>query len=193
MVASEILLCGVKAGIKSIPVVGEFAVNVVDGLQKRHEALAHIARMGEFDAKLSRVELNMRNTVENEIRTILANLGRPAVPGPELTREMDELRQIYGQGWVPNLFEGILRNSTHLEELRRSPATFGRILGDHEPVNPENGMHLLIGKDKTRILEMPAASLALLLSNQSVGIPKAEVRGTGHLGVSKPFLSESPV
>ncbi len=176
MVASEILVCGVKAGIKSIPFVGEMAVNVVDGLQKRHETLAQAARMDEFDAKLSRVELNMRKTVETEIRTILDNLGRPAVLGPELTREMNELRQIYEQGWVPNLFEGILRNSTHLEELRRSPTTFGHLLDDHTPVDPKNGMHLLVEKDRTRILELPVASLAHLLSNQAVGVPPAHMK-----------------
>jgi hypothetical protein len=176
MIASEILMCGVKAGIKQIPVVGEMAVHVVEGLQKRHEALNNAARMAEFEAQLSRVERGMRDTVEKEIRTILANLGRPAVPGPELTREMTELRHIYEQGWVPNLFEGILRNSSHWQELRRNPKQYGRILGDHEPVDPECGMHLLMDKDTTRILELPASSLAFLLGNQSVGIPPAEVR-----------------
>jgi formylglycine-generating enzyme required for sulfatase activity len=176
MVASEILMCGVKAGIKQIPIVGEMAVHVVEGLQKRHEALNNATRMAEIEAQLSRVERGMRDTVEKEIRTILANLGHPALPGPELTREMTELRQIYEQGWVPNLFEGILRNSSHWQELRRNPKQYGRMLGDHDPVDPENGMHLLIDKDKTRILELPASSLAFLLSNQSVGIPAAEVR-----------------
>src|SRR5258708_1834926 len=130
MVASEILMCGVKAGIKQIPIVGEMAVNVVDGLQKRHEALNNTARMAEFEAQLSRVERGMRDTVEKEIGTTLTNLGGPAVPGPELTREMTELRQIYDQGWVPNLFEGILRNSSHWQELRRNPRQYGRILGN---------------------------------------------------------------
>jgi hypothetical protein len=176
MVASEILLCGVKAGIKQIPIVGEMAVHVVEGLQKRHEAVNNAARMAEIEAQLSRVERNMRDTVEKEIRMILTNLGRPAVPGPELTCEMNELRQIYEQGWMPSLFEGILRNSTHWPELRRNPRQYGRILGDHEPVDPENGMHLLLDKDRTRILELPAASFATLLSDQSVGIPAAEVR-----------------
>jgi hypothetical protein len=175
MVASEILICGVKAGFRQIPIVGEVAVSVVDGLQRRYEASSNSAELAKFEAQLSRVERNMRDTVEREIRTILANLGRPGVPGPELTREMTELRQIYEQGWVPNLFEGLLRNSTHLEELRKSPTAYGRILGDHEPVNPENGMHLLLEKDKARILEMPAASLALLLGNQPKGVPGAEV------------------
>jgi hypothetical protein len=176
IVASETLVCCVKAGIKQIPIVGEIAVNVVDGLQRRHQALSDAARMAEFEAHLSRVERGMRDTVEQEVRTILTNLGRPAVPGPELTREMTELRQIYEQGWVPNLFEGILRNSSHWDELRRNPKQYGRILGDHEAVEPENGMHLLLDKDKTRILELPAASLALLLSNQTTGIPAADVR-----------------
>ena len=176
MVASEVLMCGVKAGIKSIPIVGEMAVNVIDGLQRRHESLGNATKLAEFDSQLSRVERSMRDTVEKEIRSILTNLGRPALPGPELTREMTELRQIYEQGWVPNLFEGLLRNSTHLQELRRNPKQYGRMLADNEAVDPENGMHLLIEKDATRILELPAASLALLLSNQAVGIPSAEVR-----------------
>ena len=176
MVASEILICGVKAGIKQIPIVGEVAVHVVENLQRRHEAMGNAAQMAEFEAQLSRVERNMRGTVEKEIRTILGKLSRPSLPGPELTREMTELWQIYEQGWVPNLFEGILRNSSHWEELRRNPKQYGRILGNHEPVDPANGLHLLIDKDSTRILELPASSLAFLLSNQSVGIPPAEVR-----------------
>jgi hypothetical protein len=176
MVASEILMCGVKAGIKQIPIVGEMAVHVVEGLQRRHEAMDNTAHLAEINTKLSRVELAMRDTVEREIQKILINLGRPSVPGPELTREMTELRQIYEQGWVPSLFEGLLRNSSHWQELRRNPRQYGRILGDRDPVDPENGMHLLIDKDTTRILELPAASLALLLSNQSVGVPAAELR-----------------
>jgi hypothetical protein len=175
MVASEILVCGVKAGIKSIPIVGEMAVNVIDGLQRRHESLGNAAKLAEFDAQLSRVERSMRETVEKEIRGILTNFERPFVPGPELTREMNELRQIYEQGWVPNLFEGLLRNSTHLQELRKNPKTFGRILGDNEPLDPES-MHLLVDKDQTRILQMPVSSLALLLGNQSIGVPQAEVK-----------------
>jgi hypothetical protein len=177
MFASEILICGVKAGIKQIPIVGEMAVNVVEGLQKRHEAMGNAAKMAEFDAQLSRVERNMRDTVEKEIRTILRNLSRPSLPGPELTREMTELRQIFEQGWVPNLFEGILRNSKQLEELRRSPATFGRMLRSDETIDPANGMmYLLIDTDTTRVLELPAASLALMLSNQAVGVPPAQLK-----------------
>ena len=176
MVASEILVCGVKAGIKSIP-GGGMVVEVIEGLQKRHEAMGNAARMAELQAQMSRTEKAMRDTVEKEIRTILGNLSQPSVPGPEMTREMAELRQIYEQGWVPNLFEGILRNSSHLGELRRNPATFGRILRNDEKVDPASGMmHLLIDKDMTRILEVPAASMALLLSNQAVGVPSAEVK-----------------
>jgi hypothetical protein len=176
MVASEILICGVKAGIKQIPIVGEVAVQVVENLQRRHDEMSNGARLAQVEAQLSRVERGVRDTVEKEIRTILANLGRSGVPGPELTREMTELRQIYDQGWVPNLFEGILRNSTHWEELKRNPRAYGRILGDHDPVDPENGIHLLIDKDKTRILELPASSLAFLLGNQIKGVPGAKVR-----------------
>jgi hypothetical protein len=175
MVASEILVCGVKYGLKFVP-GGEVAVNVIEGLQKRHETLSNAQMLARFESQLSRVERGMRDTVEKEIRTILANLGRPSIPGPELTREMTELRQIYEQGWQPNLFEGLLRNSTHWEELKRNPRAYGRILGDHDPVDPENGMHLLIDKDKTRILELPASSLAFLLGNQIRGVPGADVR-----------------
>lgn len=174
MVASEVLICGVKAGLRRFPGVGE-AIEVVENLQRRHESLNNSARLAELEAQMSRTEKAMRGTVQREIQTILTNLGRPAVPGPELTREMNELRQIYEQGWMPNLFEGLLRNSTHWEEFRRNPKTFGRILGDHEPLDPDS-MHLLIDKDTTRILELPTASLALLLSNQSVGVPQAEMR-----------------
>ena len=180
MVTSEILMCGLKVGLKQIPVVGDLAVHLIEGLQKRHEAMGNAAQLAEFDAKLSRVERGMRDTVEKEIRTILANLSRPAVPGPELTREMNELHQIYEQGWASDLFEGILRNSTHWEELRRSPRPSADILGDHEPLNPHS-MHLLIDKDKARILQMPVASLALLLGNQKVGVPQAEVKAASRI------------
>ena len=174
MVASEILMCGVN-GLKQIPILGEMAVHVVEGLQKRHEAMGNAAQLAEFEAKLSRVERGMRDTVEREIRTILANLGRPAVPGPESTREMSELREIYEQGWAPNLFEGILRNSSHWQELRKNPKTFGRILSDHEPLDPDS-LHLLIDKDYTRVLQMPVSSLAVLLGNQKLGVPLADMR-----------------
>ncbi len=175
MVASEILMCGVKFGIKQIPIVGEAAVQLVEGLHKRHEALSNANQMAAFESQLSRIEKRMRDTVEAEIRTILTNLGRPSLPGEELTREMIELQQIREQGWAPHFFEGLLRNSSHWSELRRNPQHYGRILRTDEPVNPENGIHLLIDKESIRILEMPVSSLAFLLANQPVGIPSAEV------------------
>ncbi len=73
MVDSEILVCGIKAGVKQIPIVGEMAVHVVENLQKRHEAMNNAAQMAEFNAKLTRVELAMCNTVEEEIRKILTS------------------------------------------------------------------------------------------------------------------------
>jgi hypothetical protein len=171
MVASEILVCGVKAGIKSIPIVGQMAVHVVEGLQKRHDAMGNSVRMAKFEAQISRVERNMRDKVEKEIRTILANLGRPAVPGSELTREMTELRQIFEQGWVPNLFEGILRNSSNLQELRRNPTTFGRMLRSDEKVDPANGMMHQSGDQGVHAKCRRFAGSAFVFCFRSCGYP----------------------
>jgi len=101
MVTSEILMCGLKTGLNAIPVVGpgfEVAFSLVEGLQKRHEALANADRLADLEAQMTRTERNMRDTIEREIRTILSNLGRTDVSGHELTGEMREFFQIQQQG-----------------------------------------------------------------------------------------------
>ena len=85
--------------------------------------------------------------------------------GRALTEEIRNLRQIQEQGWNPSLFEGLFLNSSHLEELKRNPHHYGRILGDHDPVDSEKGIHVLLDADKTRILELPPFAFSLLLAH----------------------------
>jgi len=165
MVASELLMCG----LKNLPFVGT-AVEVVEGVRSRHAMLAHAAS----EERLSRMEQGLRDLVEKEIRTALDNLGRPNLDGPTLTQEIRNLQEIRSQGWEPTLFEGLLGNSSHREELHRNPQNYGRILSGPEAVNRDS-IHVLIDTDSTRVLELTPYAFSQLLAGQAVGAPKAEV------------------
>jgi|GEM_PF-1674352 len=169
MVASELLMCG----LKKVPYVGT-ALEVVEGVRSRHEMLAHADRIREAETKLSRMETGLRELVKNEIRTCLNNLGRPSLDGPTLTNEIRNLQAIRAQGWEPTLFEGLLANSSHWQELRRNPQNYGRVLSESELVNRDS-IHVLIDADSTRVLELTPYALSQLLAGQALGTPKAEV------------------
>jgi hypothetical protein len=88
------------------------------------------------------------------MRTILGNLAQPKLDGHALTEEIRNLHQIQEQGWNASLFEGLMRNSTHLTELKHHPENYGRILDDHDVVDSSRGVQILLDADKTRILEL---------------------------------------
>jgi formylglycine-generating enzyme required for sulfatase activity len=171
MVASEILMCG----LKHAPFVGP-AVEVLDSIKLKHELVGQSDHLAEIEGKLSRFERAQRDLVAQEIRTILDNFRHPDLSGPALTEEIRNLRQIQEQGWNPSLFEGLFLNSSHLEELKRNPNHYGRILGDHDPVDPEKGIHVLLDAGKTRILELPPFAFSQLLAHQAHGVPDARIQ-----------------
>jgi len=171
MVASEILMCG----LKRVPFSGP-AFEVLDSIKLKHELVGQSDRLAEIEGKLSRFERAQRDLVAQEMRTILHNFRCPDLSGPALTEEIRNLRQIQEQGWNPSLFEGLFLNSSHLEELKRNPHHYGRILGDHEPVDPEKGIHVLLDADKTRILELPPFAFSQLLAHQAQGVPDARIQ-----------------
>ncbi len=173
MVASEILMCG----LKKVPFAGA-AFEVVDSIRVQHELLGQADRVAELNARLTRWERAQRDLVAREVQTILENLRRPDLGGPALTEEIRNLRQIQDQGWNPSLFEGLLGNSSHLNELKRNPQVYGRILGDHDPVDPEKGIHVLLDADRTRILEVSPFAFQQLLTHQVRGIPEAKIQVT---------------
>ena len=109
------------------------------------------------------------------MRTILANFRRRDLSGPSLSEEIRNLRQIQEQGWNPSLFEGLFLNSSHLEELKLNPHHYGRILGDHDVVDPEKGIHVLLDADKTRIVELAPFAFSQLLAHQAQGVPDATI------------------
>jgi formylglycine-generating enzyme required for sulfatase activity len=171
MVASEILMCG----LKHVPFAGP-AFEVLDSIKLKHELVGQSDRLAEIEGKLSRFERAQRDLVAQEMRTILDNFRRPDLSGPALTEEIHNLRQIQEQGWNPSLFEGLFLNSSHLEELKRNPHHYGRILGDHDPVDSEKGIHVLLDADKTRILELPPFAFSQLLAHQAQGVPDARIQ-----------------
>src|SRR5258708_2225982 len=112
LVAKELLMCG----LKNLPVVGT-AIEVVEEVGSRHELLTLVGRVAAVEGEMTRLEKTVRDAVEKEIRTALANLSRPNLDGPSLTKEIRELQGIRAQGWEPSLFDGLLANSSHWEEL----------------------------------------------------------------------------
>ena len=171
MVVSEILMCG----LKHVPFAGP-AFEVLDSIKLKHELVGQADRLAEIEGKLSRFERAQRDLVAQEVRTLLDNFRRPDLSGPALTEEIRNLRQIQEQGWNPSLFEGLFLNSSHLEELKRNPHHYGRILDDHDPVDPEKGIHVLLDAGKTRILELPPFAFSQLLAHQAQGVPDARIQ-----------------
>ena len=170
MVAEEILMCG----LKSMPVAGK-AFEVIDAVRTRHAMLAHGERLEEIERQMSRMDRRLRDLVEEEIRMTLQRLGEPALDGPTLTAEIRNLRSIQQQGWEPTLFEGLLRNSSHWNELKSRPQHYGRVLESQAMIDPD-GIHVLIDADPLRVLELTPFAFAALLANQSQGVPGAEIQ-----------------
>ena len=170
IVAEEILMCG----LKSIPVAGK-AFEVIDAVRSRHAMLAQGERLEEIELRMSRMDRRLRDLVEEEIRMTLQRLGEPALDGPTLTAEIRNLRSIQQQGWEPTLFEGLLRNSSHWNELKSRPQHYGRVLEAQAMIDPD-GIHVLIDADPLRVLELTPFAFAALLANQSRGVPGAEIQ-----------------
>jgi len=170
IVGEEILMCG----LKSMPVAGK-AFEVIDAVRTRHAMLAHGERLEEIERQMSRVDRQLRDLVEEEIRMTLQRLGEPALDGPALTAEIRNLRSIQQQGWEPALFEGLLRNSSHWNELKSRPQHYGRVLEAQAMIDPD-GIHVLIDAEPLRVLELTPFAFAALLANQSQGVPGAEIQ-----------------
>jgi formylglycine-generating enzyme required for sulfatase activity len=170
IVAQEILMCG----LKSMPVAGK-AFEVIDAVRSRHSMLAHGERLEEIERQMSRVDRRLRDVVVEEIRMMLQRLGEPALDGPALTAEIRNLRSIQQQGWEPTLFEGLLRNSSHWNELKSRPQHYGRVLEAQAMIDPDE-IHVLINADPLRVLELTPFAFAALLANQSQGVPGAEIQ-----------------
>jgi len=170
IVAEEILMCG----LKSIPVAGK-AFEVIDAVHSRHAMLAQGERLEEIERQMSRMDRRLRDLVEEEIRMTLQRLGEPALDGPTLTSEIRNLRSIQQQGWEPTLFEGLLQNSSHWNELKSRPQHYGRVLEAQAMIDPD-GIHVLIDADPLRVLELTPFAFAALLANQSRGVPGAEIQ-----------------
>jgi formylglycine-generating enzyme required for sulfatase activity len=172
IVAEEILMCG----LKSIPMVGN-AFEVVESVKSRHALLAQGERLEEIEQNMSRMDRRLRDLVQEEIRVTLERLGEPALDGRALTDEIRNLRSIQAQGWEPTLFEGLLRNSSHWDELKSRPHHYGRVLDAHALID-RDGIHVLIDAEPLRVLELTPFAFAALLAGQSDGVPRAEIQAT---------------
>ena len=175
-IVAEVILMG---GLKSIPVAGK-AFEVIDAVRARHAMLAQGERLEEIDLRTSRMERRLRDLVEEEIRMTLQRLGEPALDGPTLTAEIRNLRSIQQHGWEPTLFEGLLRNSSHWNELKSRPQHYGRVLEAQAMIDP-NGIHVLIDADPLRVLELTPFAFAALLAKQSRGVPGADIQATADI------------
>ncbi|MBV8129251.1 MAG: formylglycine-generating enzyme family protein [Planctomycetaceae bacterium] len=175
IVAEEILMCG----LKSIPVAGK-AFEVIDAVLSRHAMLAQGERLEEIELRMSRMDRRLRDLVEEEIRMTLQRLGEPALDGPTLTAEIRNLRSIQQQGWEPTLFEGLLQNSSHWNELKSRPQHYGRVLDAQAMIDPD-AIHVLIDAAPLRVLELTPFAFAALLANQSQGVPGAEIQATADI------------
>ena len=176
IVAEEILMCG----LKSMPVAGK-AFEVIDAVRSRHAMLAHGERLEEIeraDEPHGSPAPRSGGGGDPDDATAVgrAGAGRPHPhsrdPEPEVASRQ--------QGWEPTLFEGLLRNSSHWNELKSHPQHYGRVLEVQAMIDPD-GIHVLIDADPLRVLELTPFAFAALLANQSRGVPGADIQATADI------------
>jgi hypothetical protein len=92
MVASEILVCGLKRA----SLVGT-AVEVLDSIRPNHDLVAQEHRLAEIEAQLTRWERPHRDLVAKEVKTILHRLRQRILRGPVNTEELRNLRHVQEQ------------------------------------------------------------------------------------------------
>ncbi len=103
-----------------------------------------------------------REAVEGVLIEVLANLRRQEIDGATLDQIVREIVDIHKAGYGITLFEGLFGGTGHYDMLRRNPGLYGRVLDDSASLAPGQ-IPILLSLDKTRILEVPAMSLAALL------------------------------
>jgi hypothetical protein len=63
--------------------------------------------------------------------------------------------------------DGGVRNPDVQDGLKRNSHHYGRILGDHDLVDPEKGIHVLLDADMSRVGELSPFAFSQLLAHQA--------------------------
>jgi hypothetical protein len=160
MVASEILM----AGLKQILVVGT-AIEAIGSIQSRYERLQDRERLEALERRMTSFDRSVRGLIETEVRTTVASLMKPDLAASELDGHIRNLHSIRQNNYDYALFEGLLRQSAHWEDLKTKPQNYGLVLDDQGKMRPD-GVHIFIDADKTRILELTPFAFHPLLAKQ---------------------------
>jgi hypothetical protein len=131
----------------------------------RNVGLQDQKRLETLERQLTSFDRSVRGLIEQEVRTTVASLMKPDLQGSELDSHIRNLRSIKQNGYDYALFEGLLRQSTHWEDLKTKPQNYGLVLDDRGKMRPD-GVHIFIDADKTRILELTPFAFHALLAKQ---------------------------
>ncbi|PYE82279.1 hypothetical protein DFP88_10431 [Pseudoroseicyclus aestuarii] len=154
-------------GLRRLPIAGP-AVEVVENVARRREMAALHARIESVEIEMSNWSIAMRDLVRQTISDAMQELSKPNADGDTLTSVIRELREMNEHGYHAALFEGLFKTSAHYTALMRQPENYGLILDDRSSL-PRGTVPILLELDKTRLVALPPASIALLLSS-AVGI-----------------------
>lgn len=153
------------AGLKEVPYVGK-AVKVCESVQYQNRMLTIESDIDDLKAGLTRTEMRIRDVVQDVIAEVVDELRSPGIDGQTLQRLVREVRELQDNRYNPMFFDGLLANSSHYEQIKQYPETYGKLLPPDAEVTPGH-FPLFIDLEEsgeTRILEVPALALQVLLA-----------------------------
>lgn len=167
IVVGETLMCGLRAALDFVPGGSAItrAADLVERVQQRHEVLTMKEVQGRHEHQLTQFERKMRDMVQEEIQGIVTTLRSPLMTGAELDQQIRNYFAINQHGYAPAMFEGLLRNSPHWADLKRSPENYGDVLESDQALDKKK-IPILIEADPLRILELKPYAFAQLLTGQ---------------------------
>ncbi len=176
---SETLMCGLKTAFELVVPGGTVvtrAVDLVERVNSRHEILSMKEVQEKHERELSQFERRMRDMVHEEMRGMVTTFQSGGTTGAILEKEIRNYFAINQHGYAPAMFEGLLRQSPHWEDLRRSPQNYGEVLEPGQALNPKK-IPVLIEADPLRVLELMPFAFASLLTGQRGTNDDVEIAG----------------
>jgi len=140
-------------GMKSIPFVGK-AAELYDALELR-------AWKEGTEQKLDSID-DETIAIRHKLQGILETLRMTDIDGTSLSVASEHLFNLEQQEAIKTaFFEQLLLGSSHLEELKKNPQNYGKVLDPEE--RPTQGkMHLVIENENTMFAQMPFTFFKML-------------------------------
>jgi hypothetical protein len=140
-------------------------MEVVEAIRSRYERLQDQTRIETIEQCQTNLESELLALFEKQVRMSVTGLMQPDLAGSALEAHIRNLRSIRQHGYDYTLFEGLLRQSHHWDDLKANPHNYGTVLDDGGEIR-QDAVQIFIDADKTRILELTPFAFHSLLSRQ---------------------------